>query len=36
MYNIEFYENSTGTSELWDFMEELRQKQNPARMPAYN
>ena len=26
MYNIEFYENSTGTSELWNFMEELRQK----------
>ncbi len=26
MYNIEFYEKSDGTSELWDFMEDLRQR----------
>lgn len=26
MYNIEFYEKSDGTSELWYFMEDLRQR----------
>ena len=26
MYNIEFYEKSDGTSELWDFLEDLRQR----------
>ena len=26
MYNIEFYEKSDGTSELWDFMEDLRKR----------
>lgn len=26
MYNIEFYENSNGRSELWDFLEDLRIK----------
>lgn len=31
MYNIEFYENSTGTSELWNFMEELRQKAESSK-----
>lgn len=26
MYNIEFYEDSNGRSELWDFLESLRAK----------
>ena len=26
MYKIEFYEKSDGTSDLWDFLEKLRQK----------
>ncbi len=26
MYNIEFYEDSNGNSELWDFLESLRVK----------
>lgn len=26
MYNIEFYEDSNGRSELWDFLESLRVK----------
>lgn len=26
MYNIEFYEDANGHSELWDFFEELRLK----------
>lgn len=26
MYTVEFYENDKGVSELWDFLEELRQK----------
>lgn len=26
MYNIEFYEDANGHSELWDFLEELRLK----------
>lgn len=26
MFNIEFYEKANGESELWDFLEELRQK----------
>ena len=26
MYNIEFYEKATGKSEIWDFLEKLRQK----------
>ena len=26
MYNIEFYEDANGRSELWDFLEELRIK----------
>jgi len=26
MYTIEFYETADGTSELWDFLESLRQK----------
>ena len=26
MYKIEFYENSDGKSELWDFLEDLRRK----------
>ena len=31
MYNIEFYENSAGASELWDFLEELRQKAESSK-----
>ena len=27
MYNIEFYEDSNGRSELWDFLESLRVKE---------
>ncbi len=26
MYTVEFYEKATGESELWDFLEKLRQK----------
>lgn len=26
MYNVEFYENQSGESELWNFLEELRVK----------
>lgn len=26
MYKVEFYEKSDGTSDLWDFLEKLRQK----------
>ena len=26
MYNVEFYENVNGESELWDFLEDLRMK----------
>ena len=26
MYRIEFYEKRTGTSDVWDFLEELREK----------
>ena len=26
MYNIEFYEDTNGESELWNFLEDLRQK----------
>lgn len=26
MYNIEFYEKANGKSEIWDFLEKLRQK----------
>ena len=26
MYTVEFYENADGKSELWDFLEALRQK----------
>jgi len=26
MYTVEFYENANGKSELWDFLEELREK----------
>ena len=26
MFNIEFYEKANGQSDLWDFLEELRQK----------
>lgn len=28
MYNIEFYEKSDGTSDVWDFLEELRTKKD--------
>ena len=31
MYNIEFYENSSGKSELWDFLESLRQKSQTSK-----
>lgn len=27
-YNIEFYEKANGDSEIWSFLEELRQKAN--------
>lgn len=26
MYNVEFYENENGESQVWDFLEELRKK----------
>ena len=26
MYRIEFYEKRNGTSDVWDFLEELREK----------
>lgn len=26
MYNVEFYEDANGQSELWDFLEDLRLK----------
>ena len=31
MYNIEFYENSSGKSELWNFLESLRQKSQTSK-----
>ena len=37
MYNIEFYEDANGHSELWDFLEELRLKaatNKDARIPV--
>lgn len=31
MYNIEFYKSSSGKSELWDFLESLRQKSQTSK-----
>lgn len=31
MYNIEFYKSSSGKSELWDFLEDLRQKSQTSK-----
>ena len=31
MYNIEFYEDSNGRSELWEFLESLRVKASYER-----
>ena len=28
MYEIEFYEKTDGTSDVWDFLEELRTKKD--------
>lgn len=36
MYNIEFYTNRNGQSEILNFLEALRTKVKPAKMHAFN
>ena len=36
MYNIEFYENQSGESELWNFLEKLRNEAELTKIHAYN
>lgn len=31
MYNVEFYEDANGVSELWDFLEDLRIKSSTSK-----
>ena len=31
MYNVEFYEDTNGVSELWDFLEDLRLKSKTSK-----
>lgn len=31
MYNIEFYENSKGESQIWDFLEKLRKEADSTK-----
>lgn len=36
MYEIEFYEKENGESDVWDFLEELREKSEKARTQESN
>ncbi len=36
MYRVEFYEKRNGTSEVWNFLEELREKAGRTKMRAFN
>lgn len=36
MYSIEFYEKENGESDVWDFLEELREKQRQIRTHEYS
>ncbi len=36
MYKIEFYENQHGESDVWDFLEALRKRVQPAKMLVFN
>lgn len=36
MYSVEFYETDDGKSDVWDFLEELRENPKKARTLVYN
>lgn len=36
MYEIEFYEKENGESDVWDFLEELRENRKKARTQESN
>ena len=34
MYEIEFYENENGESDVWDFLEELRERTQESNLTS--
>ncbi len=36
MYEIEFYEKENGESDVWNFLEELRENRTAAKIPEYS